>query len=187
MENFTKTAQNIITLIDIYGYISAFYELIIKHNWGIGTLLTLVSLLLSIIIYVMKHADYIKARYKEKINENKKSENSISPGFIKLAVAYVSGWLTIVLFGGLINSTSIQLSLLIVLLTLPAIYSIITWLFCHITEENFSKYGRITFIISLVLSIMFSIFCIPDIFLMILGFLIHVPALIFASDIIPDK
>ena len=108
MENFTKTAQNIITLIDIYGYISAFYELIIKHNWGIGTLLTLVSLLLSIIIYVMKHADYIKARYKEKINENKKSENSISPGFINLAVAYVSGWLTIVLFGGLINSTSIQ-------------------------------------------------------------------------------
>lgn len=159
MENTIKRINSIIKIIDIYGYISAFYELIIKHNIGIGIILSIISLILSITVYIMNNIENLSDSYHETINSINISL------FFKISIGvYILIWvLVLVAWLNMIGSVFTVIFLGFVLYNMPILFSIYTKMFCYILQEDTKIYNNISIIVSMVLSIILFVLFLIDI------------------------
>lgn len=148
MEDTIKKLNKIIKIIDLYGYVSAFYELIIKQNIGLGIILTLISLVLSIIVYVIDNIDNIREIHDEIIS-------AIDvPFFYKIFVfVHIFIWITIFILCLIIRGNPLtRLFLSFILYNMPIIFSITTAVLCFILKENTKEYMLTSFTVSLIIS-----------------------------------
>lgn len=184
MEDTVKRINGIIKIIDIYSYISAFYELVIKHNIGIGIVLTIISLILSIAVYIMNNIDKLIETYNEAI------DGINVPLFFKISIfVYILIWIIVLIaWLNMIGSVFTVIFLGFVLYNMPVLFSISTKILCYILQEEAERYNNISLIVSVVLSIiLFGIFLTDmengSIFYLILEVIFQCIPLYFAIEI----
>lgn len=149
MKKESKTLKYIIKLIDLYGYLAAFYEILIKHNLGLGVILTLVSFILSLTIILIDNLEKLKLYI-----ETNFSPKSISSIFKAITIIHIFSWLTLLfLFSHKGASAFSVLFFGFLLYNMPIIFTTVTIIFCYLTQENKNKYLDLTVIVSIVLSI----------------------------------
>ena len=149
MENTIEKINNAIKIIDVYSYISAFYEMIIKHNFGVGIVLTIISLILSVTVHIMNNIEKFKYTYYDKICEIN------VPIFFRISIClYILIWI-IVLFGWLsmVGTVFTTIFLGFILYNMPILFSLNTKFLCYIFQENDKIYIILTLIVSIVLNV----------------------------------
>lgn len=160
MEAKIKTMNNIIKVIDIFGYVSAIYEFFVKHNFGIGIILTLVSLFLSVYVYIMSNSDKLKDTYESIISDINKSSY-----FRSIVVMHIAMWF-IILIAWVATSFSFPETIVLgfILYNMPILLALETRFFCYITKEVYrDNYQKLSFLVSLILSIiLFFLFLIDE-------------------------
>ena len=161
----------IIRIIDAFGYVSAFYELIIKHHIGLGIILTIISCLLSITVYIMSNVE----KYKEKYNDlftDKDGQSSLSRAekfkYYKIIIGiYILSYIlfiTLLSFSTQTHAPLAAIFMIIIFYSMPIFFALITREYCYIVDEIYiGKFQKLAFLVSLIISlIIYSSILIAD-------------------------
>lgn len=158
MEDKIKILNMIIKIIDIFSYISAFYELMIKHNIGIGIILTIISFVLTIIIYIMNNIEKLKDTYYSTLDEID------VPLFFKISIfVYILLWIVVAIaWLSTIGGPLTTLFLGFIFYNMPIIFLMYTKILCYIFQEDDKTNIHVSLMVSAILNIFFFIFALFD-------------------------